>query len=115
MRTSIIVNLQIEAIHSWPLAKEILPQMAFLSDPHRHMFWITAEKVVEHNERDIEIIQFKREIENYFKRNYFSETLNMCDFGGRSCETLCHDLMGAYDLESCRILEDGENGSHVIK
>lgn len=115
MKSNIVVSLQVEGQHNWPKAKEVLPQMSFLSHDHRHMFFVVAKKTVSHEDRDIEIIQFKRELEDYFKRNYFDEKLNMCDFGPRSCEMLCKDLMEAYDLEYIQVLEDNENGSELWK
>ena len=115
MKANIIVTLQVEAIHCWPNAKNTLPQMAFLSDPHRHIFWITAKKKVDHGDRQIEIIKFKRELQDYFQRLYFSKELNMCNFEHRSCEMLCEDLMEAYDLEYIQILEDNECGSELWK
>jgi len=115
MQTNIIVTLQVEALHCWPEAKFVLPQMSFLSDPHRHIFWITAKKRVVHEDRDVEIIQFKRELESYFKRNYFRDELNICNFEHRSCEMICKDLQEAYDLEYVSVLEDNENGSELWK
>lgn len=111
--SNIIVSLQIEGIHNWPAAKNILPQMAFLSNPHRHIFYIVAKKTVKHDDRDVEIIQFKRELEDYFKRNYFNKELNICDFKNMSCEMLCRDLTDAYDLCYVSVKEDDENGSEL--
>lgn len=113
--TTIVVKLQVEGQHCWPEAREKIPQMGFLSDPHRHMFHIDAKAEVSHGDREIEIIQFKREIQDYFKRNYFNEELNMCDFGRKSCEDLAKELMEAYDLMYCEVLEDNENGAAVWK
>lgn len=114
-KTLIVVTLQIEGLHNWPEAKRMIPEMAFLSDLHRHIFFITAKKNVEHNEREIEIIQFKRELIDYFKRNYFKHDINIHNFGARSCETLAQDLMEAYDLDYCQVLEDNENGAEIHK
>lgn len=108
---SIIITLQVEGQHRW-LNCPIL-EVAFLKSFHRHIFHIECEKVVEHNDRDIEIIRFKREVEDYFKRIYFDPTLNMCNFKEMSCEDICQDLMDIYDLESCTIKEDGENGAKI--
>jgi len=115
MQTNIVVTLQIEGIHFWEQASQMFPQMSFLSFPHRHVFWITAKKKVKHDDRDIEIIMFKRELQDYFKRVYFSRELNLHDFEHRSCEMLCKDLMEAYDLEYVSVLEDNENGSELWK
>lgn len=115
MKKNIVVTLQIEALHNWPEAKTVIPEMGFLSDLHRHLFFVTAKKTVSHNERDVEIIQFKRELINYFHRNYFDKGINIHNFGARSCETLAQDLMDAYDLDYCQVLEDNENGAEICK
>lgn len=115
MKTSIVVNLQVEGLHNWPEARQIIPEMGFLSDLHRHIFHVKVCKQVSHDDRDIEIIQFKRELQDYFKRNYWNEDLQVCNFGPRSCEMLAKDLMEAYDLNCCQVLEDGENGAIVTK
>lgn len=113
MKINIIITLQIEGRHRW--AECPIPEMSFLRDYHRHQFHVKCEKAVSHSNRDVEIIKFQREVRDYFQRNYFKESLQMCDFENKSCEDLCIDLIEAYDLESCEILEDGENGSKVYK
>lgn len=115
MKTFIVVKLEIEGLHNWPEARKVIPEMGFLSDLHRHIFHIEATKSVSHEDRDIEIIMFKRELEDYFKRNYFDAQINVCNFGPRSCETLAKDLLEAYDLDVCEVREDGENGAVVLK
>ena len=40
-------------------------QVKFLRDEHRHIFWFECEKVVHHDDRDVEFIMFKREITKY--------------------------------------------------
>lgn len=114
MKTYIVVNLEVEGLHNWPEARKVIPEMGFLSDMHRHIFKVKAVKAVSHDDRDIEIIQFKREMQDYFKRNYWNQDLQVCNFGPRSCEMLAKDLVEAYDLISCEVLEDGENGALVI-
>ena len=109
MQTLIEVNLQHEALHSWPEAKDKLPDVAFLSNEHRHMFHITLQKKVEHNDRDVEIIMFKHEVANYLN------TEHMGHFGRMSCEDIATELMTRFDCEMVKVLEDGENGALVTK
>lgn len=115
MKTQIVVTLQIEGIHCWPEAKYVHSEVAYLSELHRHIFHIEARKEVKHSERDIEIIMFKRELHDYFMRNYFMTGVELCNFGPRSCETIAKDLMEAYDLDYCKVLEDNENGAVCLK
>lgn len=113
MNTNIIVTLQIEGIHRWPKALELFPEVKYLSDPHRHIFHIVAKKKVNHDDRDIEIIMFKKELQDYFKRNFWCDQLKMVDFRSKSCEMIAKDLMEAYNLDYCSVLEDNENGAEV--
>lgn len=104
-RTNIIVNLQYAAIHYWKNCD--IPEVRFLKNPHRHIFHITCKKAVDHNDRDIEFIVLKNQI-NTWLQNTFNN-----DLGYRSCEHLCHELIEQFDLNYARVLEDGENGSEV--
>lgn len=115
MKTTIIVTLQIEGIHFWKDAAKVEPIMSYLALSHRHVFWITAEKIVTHSDRDVEFILFKRELIDYFHRNFFDKEKGLCNFEGMSCEMISQDLLEAYDLESASCLEDNENGSKVYK
>lgn len=109
----VVVNLQVEGIHFWPDAAKYSIEVAYLQLPHRHMFHIKAICQVSHSDRDIEIILFKRKIGEYLKNNYWSEGIGACDFGARSCEVLAKELVEEFDLASCEVNEDGENGALV--
>ena len=67
MNTNVIVKLQVEGLHNWPDAAKVFPEVGFLSDLHRHMFHITCKKKVNHDDRDVEFIMFKRDIQDYLK------------------------------------------------
>ena len=108
MKTYIEVNLQHEASHFWRDADKI-PEVHYLRYPHRHIFHIRLRKAVSHNDRDVEIIMFKREVEEYLKEKYGKH------FGPKSCEMLAEELLLKFNCHSVRVLEDGENGGLVIK
>ena len=38
MKYSVVVSFSMEGFHCWPEAKDIFPEVAFLSDQHRHQF-----------------------------------------------------------------------------
>src|ERR1700761_6013905 len=109
MKISIIVNLTVEGLHYWEDAKDLIPKVSYLSDLHRHIFHISCEKEVKHTDRDIEIIMFKREIQNYLKMTFVDNKFNCCNFGSFSCEDIGKRLFEHFDLISCTVLEDGEN------
>lgn len=107
MITNIIINLQIEGIHNWENCD--ISEVSFLKYPHRHIFYITCKKEVYHDDRDIEIIMFKRDIENYLKTTYG----NICIFGSKSCEMIAKELLTTFSLNYCSVLEDNENGAEI--
>jgi len=113
------VTFQKEGDHCYPAAATD-PQLAtgdqydvsFLASPHRHIFHFRVAISVEHNDRDIEFIQFKRWLVNL----YISNTLQL-DF--KSCEMISDDLYlqiaSKYPNRDVWIdvSEDGENGSYA--
>lgn len=110
-QTNIIVNLQVEGIHHWPGAGAHDINVDFLMFPHRHVFHVKCKKRVTHDNREVEIILFKREIEQFFKRCYGEPAA----FDEMSCEQIAHELVEVYDLESAEVTEDNENGAEVIR
>ena len=101
------VTFQKEGIHKYPDAPE---GVEFLKYPHRHIFHFKVELEVFHDDRDVEFILFKRELENLFADG----TLQL-DY--KSCEMIADDLAfyvnnkySGRDL-IITVSEDGENGS----
>ena len=106
MNVTVIVNLQVEGFHCWPKAPV---HVDYLRHRHRHMFHIEAEKVVEHTDRDVEIITLKNGIQQWLHNEYGGE------FGTMSCEDIAKAILVKYDLGKCTVLEDGENGGRVYR
>ncbi len=81
------VTFQKEGIHKYPAALDDpkLADVQFLGYPHRHMFHFRVRVSVTHNDRDIEFILFKRELENLYQG-----TMNI-DY--KSCEMLAEELI----------------------
>lgn len=114
MKTSVIIKLQFEAFHNWQGVEQALPnnpEIHFLKLKHRHLFYTTIEKQVTHSDRDVEIILFKRQIQNYLSTKYG----NPGELGSSSCEMIAEDLLKEFDCESVEVLEDNENGAKVYK
>jgi len=103
----IFVTFQKEGIHKYPDAPE---GVEFLRHPHRHMFHFRVEIEVFHDDRDIEFILFKRELEGL----YTEGTLEL-DY--KSCEMMADDLVEYIRDEypgrnvKIEVSEDGENGA----
>ena len=111
MKTTIVCKLQVEGIHQW--SKCPYDDVKFLKDPHRHIFHIECEKKVNHDDRDVEFIRFKREILDYLHDKYADG--ECCKFGDMSCEMIAKELVQEYDLEKCAVFEDNENDSVVYQ
>ena len=106
MTRQIIIKFQIEGIHRWIDCN--LPDVSFLKDYHRHIFFIEVRKNVNHNDRDIEIIMFKRNLLNYFG-------LQPVNFENKSCEDIAQELLEYFNLDYVKVLEDNENGALLKK
>ena len=105
----IFVTFQKEGIHYYPGAPA---GVEFLAHPHRHMFHFTAWIEVFNNERDIEFILFKHDLES----QYIHGTLQM---DHKSCEMLAEELIDyiarKYKQRKISVIvsEDGENGAQL--
>ena len=103
----IFVTFQKEGIHQYPNAPG---GVEFLRHPHRHMFHFRVEIDVFHNDRDIEFILFKREMERLYSDG-------ILEVNHKSCEMMADDLADyIYEKYPHRnfvieISEDGENGA----
>jgi hypothetical protein len=116
---TIFVRFQKEGIHKYPaaatdpaLATGDEYDVSFLATPHRHIFHFDVAIEVEHSDRAIEFIQFKRWLENLYKGG----TLAL-DY--KSCEMIAEDL---YEVIATRypnriihieVSEDNENGARL--
>jgi hypothetical protein len=112
---TIYVTFQKEGIHAYPEAPE---EVSFLRSPHRHMFHFKVWMSVEHNERDVEFIMLKRELESLYDQDV---SVNMIDkslkLNNLSCESMAEELLFYVTqqypgrLVMVEVSEDGENGA----
>ena len=113
------VTFQKEGIHAYPaaatdptLATGDEYDVSFLSTPHRHIFHFKVWIGVEHSDRAIEFIQFKRWLENLYSQG----TLQL-DY--KSCEMIAEDLYEQIAAKHpgrevwIEVSEDGENGALI--
>ena len=107
MTTSVYCTFQFEALHCWPNAASVEPEVSYLAHPHRHVFHCEARWKVEHSDRDREFILAKQQcvkaVESLFGR----------DTSTWSCEQWAIELMGLVNADYVRVAEDGENGAIV--
>lgn len=105
--TKIVVKLQVEGFHCWKDCN--IESEEYLKNKHRHIFYITAKKQVSHDDRDIEIINFKNKIAEYLQKTFGKR----CEFENMSCEMIAEHLLEVFKLDFCSVLEDNENGAEV--
>ena len=120
VKRSIWVTFRKEGIHLYPAAKDD-PALAtgdwddvsFLGVAHRHIFHFKVRIEVQHNDRDIEFIQFKRWLERLYDDS-------VIELNHKSCEMIADDL---YEQISTKypgrfveidVAEDGENGCSIF-
>ena len=113
MKTNVIAKCEFDGLHNWPDARKVFPEVGFLSDIHRHKWYITAKKAVYHDDRDVEFIMFKRDIEDYLREKYYRADYRCLYFGAKSCEMLAKELMEHFDCVYVSVFEDNENGAEV--
>jgi hypothetical protein len=109
------VTFQREGIHCYPaaLTDPKLQSVSFLGYPHRHIFHFRVELEVFHDDRDVEFIMFKRELEQYID--------GMMGFlNNKSCEMIANDLYNLYikvkypnRICVIEVSEDNENGCRI--
>lgn len=111
IKTTVLVTLQVEGLHRWPDARQKEPEMGYLADMHRHIFHIKCEKDVSHSDRDKEFIMMKREVLAYITGKWGYAPAQFKDM---SCEMIAKDIMTEFNLRSCEVWEDLENGARVV-
>lgn len=111
MKKLVYCQLQVEGTHNWPSCH--IQEVEYLKYEHRHIFHIKAEVNVYHNDRDIEFIWLKHQIQSYLRNEYFIDWRGLHVFGAKSCEMLAEELIGVFNLTACEVNEDGENGCRL--
>lgn len=116
-RTSIFINTSFEAVHTYKDAPEVVKYLRY---PHRHIFEVSLDIEVFHDDREIEFIILKSDINRFLQLKYGSK-----DIGGKSCEMIakeivehvCKSVTDTDEMKpraiTCIVSEDGENGAIV--
>lgn len=104
-RTSIVVNTTFIGFHRW---KDAPDHVAFLRDYHRHVFHIKVVKDVKHDNRDIEFITFKKQVDDYLDAQW--SDIQFED----SCEQIAKAILTHFSATSVYVSEDNENGAVVF-
>lgn len=114
MKYSVVVTFNIEGFHCWPEAKDVFPEVAFLSYRHRHMFHFRCYASVTHTDRDEEFILLNRKIQKGLRIAFTSPITNVLEFDRMSCEDIGEWLLESFPaLYKVEVWEDGENGAII--
>jgi hypothetical protein len=106
MTRYIFITTQFEGFH---LYKKAPSEVNYLRNKHRHLFHIKVYIEVMHNDRDIEFITFKHEVENIIKK------IKLKDQSCESTSDKLHEQIKKIHPQRKMIIEiseDGENGSY---
>lgn len=107
-RMSVFGTVQFEAIHCWPDAQA---PVEFLRNPHRHLFKLEFRAGVEHDDRDIEFITLKQQVETFCRQQWDGR-----DIGTTSCEQIAVAILDNFpEIGGVTVSEDGENGANVCR
>jgi hypothetical protein len=104
MKKYVVIKTSFSATHSWKKAKN------YLKYEHRHVFYITMKWEVSHNDREIEFIKKKWQVDLFIKINYLDHYLE-----NTSCEDIAETLMKTFKAVYVSVFEDDENGAEIIK
>lgn len=115
------VTFQKEGIHKYPAAltdpklkTDDEMDVSFLGYLHRHIFHFRVEIEVFHDDRDIEFIQFKRELESlYSEQGAMSLDYQSCEMIARELAKYIHTKYPNRAL-SISVAEDNENGCRLV-
>lgn len=101
---TIVVRTQFEGIHCYPDAPK---DVEFLKHPHRHMFYVEAEIEVFHDDRELEFILVKRDLDKFLKGDLKSASCEMI------CRTVQQYLKRTYPLNGAQVSITGSNERYV--
>lgn len=105
----VYITTQTEFIHQY---KDAPDEVSYLRYPHRHVAHIKVKLEVFREDREIEFIMFKHEIEQNLKLNFL--TNNSCEM---IANQILHHVQQQYgsnrDVEII-VSEDGENGCELV-
>ena len=107
----IVTKNTVPGYHFWKNAPD---RLAFLKSRHRHDFVITARIAVNHDDRDLEIIETEAAIHDYLFERYGHDSMHI-DIGGMSCEMLAKEIAEQFGAQEVAVQEDGQGGAVYVR
>jgi hypothetical protein len=105
-KVQVVLKTDFIAVHCWPGCD--IGTVSFLKYPHRHNFYVVMKFPVTHNDRDIEFLSKKQEVDTFIKNRY-----SYTDLGPMSCEDIAEQLLDKFGASFVSVYEDNENGAEV--
>jgi hypothetical protein len=104
------VKYEIEGIHRWKDCP--FEDVSYLRDYHRHVFCFDVKMEVFQEDRDIEFIRLKKDLETYTKELLDKPVDLSCEAMARLVLEYCQETYGNrhYDIY---VSEDNENGGGI--
>ena len=108
-KTSVFITTQKEFIHQYKDAPE---EVSYLRYPHRHIAHIKVEVEVFHDDREIEFIMLKHQIDKLLSTMEATNKLsnNSCEMIANTILDYIHENYGTNRDIEIVVSEDGENG-----
>lgn len=118
MQTTVFCKTKFEGVHCYPGAPD---EVAYLRQPHRHMFGIEVNIDVFDADRELEFIMLKHKVDAWLRKHL--NELGVWEMETLSCEQVAMQLISYLTTEYCSegpnrqiivvVDEDGENGATV--
>lgn len=103
----IVIRTRFAALHHYPDASG---STEFLKHPHRHVFYVEMKWHVADNNREIEFLKKKAEVNLFIGTNF-----NGQDLGAMSCEDIAETLSKRFKAYFVSVFEDNENGAEYYE
>jgi hypothetical protein len=97
--------------HCW---EDAPPQVGYLRAVHRHEFHVKLTVKVDHDNRDVEFITMRKQLDKYLNHPHPSWQLTIsCEMIAQMIEVHMREQY-RYEVASVEVSEDGENGAILI-
>lgn len=112
IKTTVYCKVTEPGVHMWPGVN--IPSVMYLGLEHRHLFTIRAHVEVNHDDRDVEFIDFGSQLRKRLREMYFCDERQLLNFGAMSCEHIGRVLMSLFpQIIKIEVNEDDENGAFL--
>ena len=115
--TRILTLNEFDGVHRWSGCPQGGPH-PYLVHAHRHRFTVECEFAVDGEDRELEIFALQDRVWAFILAQYppFANSPDaLLDVGGRSCETVAHEVCDGTGAVACTVREDGRGGAKYVR